>query len=172
MDLARQEYGRPNPNAPPELSQFAFLIGNWRCDVKVKGQDGVYEEFRATWTGRYILDGYVITDEFRRMGPDGEVVQLGANYRSYSSEKSAWIMKWHDALASTWLDLGPDDLGGVQVDGTSITYQHHVPPNGLVRMFIFDISPERFSWRADFSTDGGESWDENVYLIEAYRIKD
>jgi hypothetical protein len=32
--LMDQEFGAPNPKAPPELSQFAFLIGKWRCDAK------------------------------------------------------------------------------------------------------------------------------------------
>ena len=36
-------YGSPNPNAPKELSQFGFLIGKWRCESKVKGQDGKYQ---------------------------------------------------------------------------------------------------------------------------------
>ena len=26
--------GNPNPKAPPELSEFAFMIGKWRCDVR------------------------------------------------------------------------------------------------------------------------------------------
>ncbi len=33
---AKQEFGKLNPNAPIELSQFAFLIGNWTFEAKVK----------------------------------------------------------------------------------------------------------------------------------------
>ena len=56
------EYGNPNPKAPPELSQFAFIIGKWRCDVRAKGENGTWQTYQATWVGRYILDGYVIAD--------------------------------------------------------------------------------------------------------------
>jgi hypothetical protein len=135
MDLAHAKYGKPNPHAPRELSQFAFLIGQWRCESQVKGQDGVFRTYSATWVGRYILDGYVIADEFRQMGPAGELLQLGQNYRSYNTDKNTWIMKWHDALASTWLDLGPDELGGVQMNDTSITFKHHVPPGPVAAGF-------------------------------------
>jgi hypothetical protein len=174
------EYGKPNPKAPPELSQFAFLIGKWRCESKVKGQDGEYQTYPAIWIGRYILDGYVIADEFRQFGPNGELTQLGQTYRSYNSEKNIWIMKWHDALASTWLNLGPEDLGGVQVSDESITFKHHVPPgpvgqlfppHAVFRMTISDISENHFIWRAEVSTDREKSWDQ-VHVIEAYRAED
>lgn len=32
-----------NPKAPPELSQFAFIIGEWQCDARVKGEDGTWQ---------------------------------------------------------------------------------------------------------------------------------
>ncbi|NIO00721.1 MAG: hypothetical protein GTO42_01060 [Candidatus Latescibacteria bacterium] len=180
MAHEQRTYGKPNPDAPRQLSQFAFLIGKWRCDSKVKGKDGVFETHPATWTGRYILDGYVIADEFRQMGPGGELIQLGQNYRSFDTDKNAWVMKWHDALASTWLDLGPEELGGVLIDDTSITFMHYVPerlagklfpPHTLFRLTFSDISENHFTWRAEISTDGEETWDE-VQVIEAYRMKD
>ncbi len=181
MDLAHPDYGRPNPNAPKELSQLAFLIGKWRCESRVKGPDGVYKTYRAAWVGRYVLDGYVIADEFRQWGPAGELMQLGQNYRSYNTEKKTWIIKWLDALASTWFDLGPEELGGVQVTDTSITYKHYMPPSGpagklfpphtLFRLTYSNISENHFTWRAEISTDGGATWNE-VQVIEAHRAKD
>lgn len=170
MDVAQQEYGKPNPEAPQELSQFAFLIGQWRCDHKTKRQDGTYETLQATWIGRYILDGYVIADEYRLTGPAGELVLFGQNYRSYSTAKKAWILKWHEVLTSTWLDLGPEELGGVRVNDTSITYTAQFQPKLLHRMTYFNISEDHFTWRGEASTDGGETWAE-ILVIEAYRVK-
>jgi hypothetical protein len=43
-----KEYGNPNPKAPPELSQFAFIIGKWRCDARLKGEDGTWQPYQAT----------------------------------------------------------------------------------------------------------------------------
>ena len=82
MKLHEREYGKPNPNASPELSRFAFLIGEWRCDAKLKREDGTWEDLKATWEGRYILDGYAIGDEFRMTTPAGELLVLGINLRS------------------------------------------------------------------------------------------
>lgn len=173
-----QDYGRPNPEAPPELSQFAFIIGTWRCESRIKGVEGSYTTRPATWVGRYILDGYVIADEFRQRDDDGRLLQLGRNYRSYDAERGAWVMKWLDALASTWLDLGPEHLGGVRMDGSSIIFKHRVPPGPagepfppetVFRISFTDISHEHFTWRAEVSTDGEASWEE-VQVIEAYRV--
>ncbi len=164
-------YSQPNPNAPEELSQFAFLIGSWRCDIRVKGGDGCFETPQATWTARYILDGYVIADEYRETTPDGQLVRLGATYRSYSSQRDSWVMKWHDALTSNWTDIGPAELGGVLVDGTSITFKHRVPPDGLIRCTFSSISENHFSWLGEFSSDGGGTWDDAM-VIQAYRIKE
>lgn len=171
MHPAQQAYGKPNPNAPPELSQFAFLIGRWRCDARIKGEDGAWQPFQATWVGRYILDGYVIADEFRMTAPDGKLVMLGQNYRSYNSEKKAWVLKWQEALTATWLDLGPAELGGVQVTDNSITYQAWFLPDVLHRMSYLNISADHFTWRGEASTDGGKTWAE-IMVIEAYRSKD
>ena len=49
---------KPNPNAPAELSRFAFLIGRWKFDAKFKLPDGDWQSFYGTWLGHYILDGY------------------------------------------------------------------------------------------------------------------
>src|SRR5260370_25044144 len=69
-----KEYGNPNPKAPPELSQFAFIIGNWRCDARLKGEDGTWQPYHATWVGRYILDVLVIADEYRMTNQTGELI--------------------------------------------------------------------------------------------------
>jgi len=174
-----RDYGSPNRNAPRELSQFAFLIGTWQCESRVKGPDGEYRTYPATWVARYILDGYVIADEFRQLGPAGEVAQLGQSLRSYNTDQKAWIIKWLDALDSTWLELGPEDLGGVRVQGGVITYQHRrprgragrlFPLQSLFRLTFSNISEDHFTWRAELSTDGGETWAE-VQVIEASRVK-
>src|SRR6266853_2516583 len=74
VKLDEREYGKPNPNAPPELSRFSFLIGKWRCDAKLKGEDGTWKDLKGAWEGRYILDGYAIEDEFRMTTAAGELL--------------------------------------------------------------------------------------------------
>jgi len=165
------EHGTPNPNAPPELSRFAFLVGKWRCDAKLKREDGTWESLKATWEGRYILDGFAIADEYRMTTPAGELLALGINLRAYDSKKKAWNMKWLNALAGTWVDLGPEDLGGVKADGKTITYRMKEPVAAhlLTRATYTNISESHFTWRGERSNDGKE-WDEFL-IIEVYRQK-
>lgn len=170
LPMASVRYGQPNPDAPDELSQFAFLIGSWKCDVRVKRSDGSDARHRAVWTARYILDGRVIADEYRETLPDGKLIRYGSTYRSYDAEQGTWVMKWHDALTSQWLDLGTPELGGVEVDASSISFKHHVPPDGIFRCTFSDICDHRFTWTGELSTDGGASWDK-VMEIRAHRVK-
>jgi hypothetical protein len=166
-----KEYGSPNPKAPSELSQFAFIIGKWRCDVRAKGDNGTWQPYQATWVGRYILDGYVIADESRMTNPAGERVGHGMNLRSYSIEKKTWIMRWLDATRSSWVELGPEKLGGVRVTPKTITFNLIDTPDTLSRVTFSNISVNHFTWSEEKSLDQGKTWSRFV-VIEARRAGD
>jgi hypothetical protein len=171
MKRDEQEYGKPSSNAPPELSQFAFLIGKWRCEVKLKRDEGTWESLKGTWEGRYILEGYVIADEYRMMTLAGELLVLGMNLRSYDAKNKTWNMKWLNALAGTWVDLGPEELGGVKADEKAITYgmKEPVAAHVFTRATYTNISEKHFTWRGERSNDA-KAWEEFL-VIEAYRNK-
>jgi hypothetical protein len=160
MERNEQQYGSPNPNAPQELSLFAFLIGKWRGEAKLKREDRTWETLQALWEGRYILDGYAITDEYRMTTPAGKLLVLGMNIRSYDAKKKAWNLKWLNALAGTWTDLGPEELGGVMADGNAISYcmEEPVAEHAFTRATYTNISADHFTWRGDKSNDG-KMWD-------------
>jgi hypothetical protein len=169
MDRDDEEYGRLNPSAAPELSRFGFLIGTWQCDARLKGEDGSWEPLEASWVGRYVLDGYAIMDEFRMTKPTGELLVLGVNLRTYDLQKKAWNLRWLNALDGTWVDLGPEELGGVKMDDRSISYSFKEPvgAHALTRATYLDISPSHFTWRGESSSDG-KGWEEFL-VIEAHR---
>jgi hypothetical protein len=132
MDEIDKNFGKPNPNAPAALSQFAFLIGRWRCEATITLASGESQKYEAAWIGRYILDGYVIADEYGMAipageTPAGETIVLGMNFRAYDSARQQWNIKWLNALTGTWTDLGPEELGGVRFDGQSIFYVFKEP---------------------------------------------
>src|SRR6201995_3823830 len=74
MDETDQNFGKPNPNAPAALSQFAFLIGRWRCDATITLANGESQKYEAAWGVRYILDGYVIAVEDGMASSAGETI--------------------------------------------------------------------------------------------------
>jgi len=152
-----------------QLSSFAFIIGQWECEVNFKTDDNETIKHKATWTGRYILNGHAIEDEYRETDMEGNLIRLGINIRSYNA-KGGWIMKWFDALNSSWLDLGPQELGGVDVKGSTISFKHFAENNTIVKITFYDITRNFFWWKADISNDLGETWEEKVYTINAKRI--
>ena len=169
VDPLLKEFGKPNPAAPAALSRFDFLVGRWRCEARFKSADGAWQTFQATWIGRYILDGFAIADEYRMTGSSGEVLVLGLNLRAYDERKQRWNIKWLNALTGTWVDLGPEELGGVEDDGRSIRYvfRETVAGHDYTRATYTSLSKDRFRWLGETSNDM-KSWSEFM-VIEAYR---
>lgn len=159
----------PSPDTSPELSRFAFLVGRWRCEGYLSRDDGGRETLKATWEGRYLLDGHVIADQFRMWAPGGELLVLGLNLRAYDARNKSWNMKWLSALTGTWVDLGPEELGGVEMDEDSITYKMKEPmaPHAFTRATYTNLSEDHFTWRGERSDDQ-ETWEEFL-VIECYR---
>jgi hypothetical protein len=169
MNQLDGEIAKLNPNAPAALAQFAFLIGRFRCDARVKLGDGQWQSFAATWLGRFILDGYAIADEYRMTDSSGELIVLGMNLRAYDSARQRWNIKWLNALAGTWTDLGAEEFGGISFAGQSITYSFKEPVAGhaYTRAIYTNISQSHFTWRGERSEDG-KCWDEFM-VLDAYR---
>jgi hypothetical protein len=174
MDEIDKNFGKPNPNASAALSQFAFLIGRWRCEATITLANGESQKYEAAWIGRYILDGYVIADDY---GMAGETIVLGMNFRAYDSARQQWNIKWLNALTGTWTDLGPEELGGVRFDGQSIVYAFKEPQAAhaythatYTRATYTNISASHFTWRGEKSDDG-KAWTAFM-VIEAFRVAD
>ena len=169
MDAVEREFGVLNPNAPPALSQFAFLVGRFRCEARLKSDGGEWLTFPATWIGRYVLDGYAIADEYRMTDSSGNLLVLGVNLRAYDPAKRTWNIKWLNALSGTWVDLGPEELGGVRFDDRSVVYvfEETVAGHAYTRATYTNVSSTRFTWRGEKSDDR-ESWSEFM-VIEARR---
>ena len=177
MEQIKQEFGKLNPNAPAELSQFAFLIGNWNFEANVKTADGQLHRFKGTWRGRYILDGYAISDEYRMTDLSGKLIVLGLNLRTYDASKQTWHIKWLNALTGTWMNLAPSELGGVRSDGQSsdgrsmiYAFKETAPvdsAHAYTRATYTSVSDTHFTWRGEKSADGN-SWNEFM-VVECHR---
>ncbi len=56
-------YGLPNPDAPVELAQFAFMIGQNDCSESRRDRtSGEWVVSNRTWDAHYVLNGYGIYD--------------------------------------------------------------------------------------------------------------
>jgi hypothetical protein len=162
-------YGEMNVLAPDQLSQFAFLIGKWKCDVTITEPDGRKSTYNAIWTGRYMLDGYAISDEFRMTDESGRLVMLGSNFRTYDPDSESWEMKWYEALGSTWREMSPRRLGNVQFTDSTISYKTWFKPGIIHRITFSEICEDQFTWTIDSSTDNGKTWKHAIMVIRAVR---
>lgn len=172
MRVDNHQFGKPNRDAPAALARFAFIIGNWNFETKVKLSDGQSLPFKGTWRGRYILEGYAISDEYRMTNLSGKLIVLGLNLRSYDVNKQTWNIKWLNALAGTWTNLSPSELGGVTSDGRSMIYafKETAPLDSAhiyTRVAYTKISDTNFTWKGEKSTDGN-AWTEFM-LVDCHR---
>lgn len=174
MPLLQYDFGRLSPQAPPELAAFAFLIGSWQCNARIKTAAGDWQRFEAEWTGRFILDGHAIADEYRMTTLSGDLIVLGMNVRSFDPASRSWNIRWLNALTGAWTNLVSPALGGVQIDdtlfeGSSITYAFCEPtaPHPYTRATYTTHSPTHFTWKGDQSTDA-ITWSDFM-LVECYR---
>jgi hypothetical protein len=121
------------------------------------------------WLGRFILDSYAIADEYRMTGSSRELIVLGMNFCTYDATKQIWNIKWLNALAGTWVDLGPEELGGVRFDGQSIIYAFKGPmtARAYTRATYTNIYKTHFTWRGE-NSDDENAWSEFM-VVEVYR---
>lgn len=99
-------------SARSELERFAFLVGRYNCEARLRLPTGEWQTFGAIWEGRWILNGHAIADEYMMFGAEGELLVLGLNVRAYDAAAKQWNIKWLDALSGRWTDLGTPELGG------------------------------------------------------------
>jgi hypothetical protein len=145
-------------------ADYDFLIGLWHFRFQTRGPNGAFNEgFTGHWTFEKKPGGLLIEDRWR---PDDPSAPLGTStytYRSFDPDRKIWhMLGTHDtggefALGLTWSDVS-----------NRYAIQHYGP--AIVRIRYFAIEKDRFLWRADRSTDGGQTWLLDAWTMEATRI--
>ena len=122
---------------------------------------------KAYWSAVRLVTGQIF-DELRIVGDDGETYYVTTTLRSYNAALDRWEL------------VGMNEGGGLQDMGTG----QHVRPEvhieqkfgaaaqhpSTLGMRYYDMKPDRFSWTADRSADGGKTWSKDDQHIEARRI--
>ena len=135
-------FGRPNPNAPQELSQFAFMIGANLCMDETFNADGTSEKFSTRWNAHYFLNGYGIQDQY---WTPGEFVT--SNIRIFDSKLETWKITYF-----TKPGYGSGVWEGTQQDGKLVMRQFSTAEDGTQsesRLTFYGISENGFEWKAE-----------------------
>ena len=144
------DFGAKHPNAPDEIEQFSFLVGNWSVELK-QWQQGGWSPPRpqnAYWTGRYALDGMAIYDEWFDVDPALDpTTDRGANLRMYDAENQVWQMTWLHSRG-----FAPTDLSAELRGEKMVMWQNH---------------PESPAWEAEFEVVSVDEWVRTQYAIDA-----
>ena len=142
---------------------FDYLLGEWEFTT-VSKEHGTAKGF---WTAARLATGQIL-DEFRVVGDKRETWYVTSTLRSYNAGLDRWEL------------VGMVEGGGLQDVGTGqrVGGEVHIEQKfgvatgntSILRIRYYNIQPDRFSWVADRSTDGGKTWSKEDQKIEAHRI--
>lgn len=142
-------YGQRNPEAPEQLEQFAFMIGQNDCtDERLNNATGEWDSGTRSWDAYYYMNGYAIRDTGRSGGT------TNANIRLYDVAAQEWIVTFFSMPAygtGTW-------RGGMEGDNMVLRLPQKAPGtdiDGFSRLTFSNISDSGFNWDGEWvSSDG------------------
>ena len=144
-------------------SDFDYLLGDWEFTA----EDQEHGKYGGRWSA-VRLEGGQILDEYRVLGEKGETYYVSTTVRSYNVHADRW------ELIGMETGGGLQDFGTAQRAGSEMHIEQKFGVAGgkvtTLRIRYYNIEPDRFSWSADRSQDGGQTWAKNYTHIEARRI--
>ena len=143
--------------------EFDYLLGDWQFTAA----NAEYGPIRGYWSAVRLDEGQIL-DEYRVVGDSGETYYVTSTLRNFNAALDRWEL------------IGADAGGGLQDVGTGrrVGAEMHIEQTfgvargtpSLWRIRYYNIQPDRFSWSADRSADGGKTWVKNYQQLEARRI--
>ncbi len=130
-------------DAPPELAQFQFLIGDYSIDAHAwlgeAWSPPRQVEYPARWNGWYGLGGMAIYDEWYSVDPAHDPkTQRGVNVRMFDPDTQQWKMMW---IATGTLQT--QDLRAEMREG---------------KLTMWQVYPERPDFLAEFEVIDDDHW--------------
>lgn len=165
----------PEPyTLPEEMQQLDFFIGSWDVQSRIlmDAETDEWMEETVISTVEPIIGGFALLEHFDGMY-GGAPIQ-GVSLRTFNSSIGKWQQRWIDNTSP-----GFAAYTGQFMDGEFIAYadrgyspevdggMDEAKQNGLREIF-FDIESDRFSWRLESTSDGGETW-MTVWTLEYTR---
>lgn len=156
---SRFPYGRPHPDAPAALSDFAFLVGEHRCETAAPRKVNPFDADEVVvvpfyWYGEYILNGRAIRDEW------ADINSTGSQTRIFDPKSGSWTTRWFGMGLLEGFGLYADRgefVAKRQPDGTIIGLPAPVEYQGSSYQNIItfsEISPAGFEWLMTTERDG------------------
>jgi hypothetical protein len=153
----------PSPNSSP--NDFDFLVGNWTIQNKKLNSRldncQTWIEFQATGTQRKILQGLGNIDSFLTTVAGAPFE--GMSLRIFNPKTALWSIYWAD---TNRLALDKPVVGSF--DNNLGRFYSLDVFNGRDILVLFEwnkTDPQHPVWTQAFSTDGGNNWEVNWYMM-------
>jgi len=134
--------GAIHPNAPPELRQFEFMLGEFTRKERLRNPDGSWGDWQpGEWNARFIMGGYGIMDE----SVNHVTGVHTANIRIFDPQEKQWKV--------TWLKI--PDYATLSAEGRKTGEEIVLKPLGKDQRYIFfDIAKDSYRWRLEMPFNG------------------
>ncbi len=143
--------------------EFDYLLGDWEFTA----ESSEHGKFGGYWSATRLDEGQIL-DEYRVVGDGGETYYATTTLRNYNGALDRWELVGADAGRGL-LDFGTARREGAEMH-IEQTFGVAAGTPSVWRIRYYDIRPDRFSWTADRSNDGGKTWEKKHMQIEARRI--
>ena len=154
-------FGRINPEAPKEVSDFAALIGECKCKSVARIDQNTWaDSVDMIWRWKYIMNGWGVQDE--TLKADGT---HSGSIRQFNADSSSWYVHYYSN--ATPLPTLSSWEGGMKGDNI-VLYKDQTSPGGIdgyYRLTFSNISNKGFNWVGEWVTK-----DETSFIYPTWKI--
>ena len=162
---------------PEEIHQLDWFIGEWQVESRylIDEEAGEWLEESATSTVSPIIGNFALLETYTGMLGGTPIDAISV--RTYNTNLGKWEQRWIDNTGSVgfaeytgeWNEETGEFIGYNNRAFTAEEDGGRGVQNG-VREVFFNIEDDRFSWRWERSTDGGDTWTV-LWTLEYTRVE-
>jgi hypothetical protein len=145
---ATHPFGQPNPEAPAQIKDYQFMIGECDCISTRRNQDGEWgAPENMIWRYKYIMNGMAVQDE--TLKEDGAHT---GSIRQFIADSAKWYVHFYSNNSpSTRLPTWE----GTKKGDTMVLYKEQAAPNGadgFYRITFYDMSKTGYKWEGAWTS--------------------
>ena len=144
-------------------NDFDYLLGDWEFTA----EDKEWGKYGGRWSAIKLDDGQIL-DEYRVLDDKGGTIYVTTTLRNYNKFLERWELVGADG-GSGLRDFGTASRTGDEVR-IEQTFGASSDKPSIWKIRYHSIKPDRFSWEADVSKDGGKNWTAKHLVLEVRRI--
>jgi len=138
---------RPAADRADKMALYGFLVGRWDMDTVIHMDDGTAHRGRGEIHAGWVLEGRALQDVWIIPG-----VFYGTTLRVYDPGLDTWHILWIDPV----MQFYPRMIGRAR--GDDIVQIGAGDHGATLRWSFRERTRDSFTWRAERSFDGGETW--------------